>query len=101
MIEASYALGVPPLRTFYGIILPLSKQGILAGTILSIGMNISELSVSLLLFGADWVTLPIQIYLERGWGTLGVAGVLSTILMGIGLLTVFGVNHMEKTQGKN
>lgn len=96
LVEASYTLGASPLRTLYNVILPLSKQGILAGTVLSIGMNISELSVSLLLFGANWVTLPIQIYLERGWGTLGVAGVLSTILIIISLLTIFGVMHMER-----
>lgn len=101
LIETSYVLGASPLRTLYSIILPLSKQGIIAGTILSIGMTISELSVSLLLFGPEWVTLSIQIYLERGWGTLGIAGVLSTILICLALLTTFIVNYMDKTHGRN
>ena len=60
---------------------------------LSIGMNISELSVSLLLYGAGWATIPIQIYLERGWGILGVAGVLSTILIIITFATVFSIDY--------
>lgn len=94
LIEASSSLGSSKENTFWRIILPLSRKGILAGGILSIGMNISELSVSLLLFGADWVTIPIQIYLERGWGILGIASVLSTILIIITLATVFFVNYL-------
>jgi len=94
LTEASSSLGSSKANTFWRIILPLSKQGILAGTVLSIGMNISELSVSLLLFGANWVTIPVQIYLERGWGILGIAGVLSTILIIITLVTVFSVDYL-------
>jgi len=94
LIEASYSLGSSKANTFWRIILPLSKQGILSGTVLSIGMNISELSVSLLLYGAEWTTIPIQIYLERGWGILGIAGVLSTILIFITLATIFCVNYL-------
>lgn len=94
LIEASYSLGSSKANTFWRIVLPLSKQGILSGTVLSIGMNISELSVSLLLYGAGWATIPIQIYLERGWGILGIAGVLSTILILITLATVFCVDYL-------
>jgi len=94
LIEASYSLGSSKANTFWKIILPLSKQGVLAGTVLSIGMNISELSVSLLLYGAEWATIPIQIYLERGWGILGIAGVLSTILILITIVTIFSVYYL-------
>jgi len=93
LVEASYSLASSKINTFRRIILPLSKHGILAGTLLSVGMSVSELSVSILLYSSRWVTLPIQIYLERGWGTLGIAGVLSTILVFVSLLTVFSVDY--------
>jgi len=94
LVEASSSLGSSKINTLERIILPLSKQGILAGTILSIGTNISELSVSLLLYGVGMTTIPIQIYLERGWGILGIAGVLSTILTLITLVTVLSVTYI-------
>lgn len=95
MIEASYNLGASRFETFIDVIIPLCKNGILAGTILSLGMNISELSVSLLLYGAGWSTLPIQIYLERSWGVLGIAGVLSTILILITITTMVSLEHLQ------
>lgn len=96
LIEASSSLGSSKLNTFIRIILPLSKHGILSATVLSIGMSISELSVSLLLFGAGWKTIPIQIYLERGWGILGIAGVLSTILIIITIVTIALLDYLRE-----
>lgn len=96
LVEASYSLGSSKLYTFRRIVFPLCRKGIISGTVISVGMNISELGVSLLLYGAGWATIPIQIYLERGWGILGVAGVLSTILVVISLLTIFSVNRWSQ-----
>ena len=96
IVEASYSLGCSRIESFRRIILPLSRRGIFSGTILSIGMNVSELSVTLLLFGANWVTLPVQIYLERGWGTLGIAAVLSTILILVALATMMVVDFVGR-----
>lgn len=96
LMEASYSLGASKLYAFRRIVLPLSKKGIISGIVISVGMNISELGVSLLLYGAGWATIPIQIYLERGWGILGVAGVLSTVLVIVSLVTIFSVNRWSE-----
>lgn len=98
LVEASYSLGSSKAYTFWKIILPLSKKGILSALVLSIGMNISELSVSLLLYGPQWATIPIQIYLEREYGILGIAGVLSTILI---VITIVAVSLLEFVGGDN
>ena len=49
--EASATLGAAPLRTFTRIILPLSKQGVLAGVILSFAHTVGEFGVVLMVGG--------------------------------------------------
>lgn len=94
LVEVSSSLGSTSINTFLRIILPLSMKGIMAGITLSIGLNMSELSVSLLVYGPDWVLIPIQIYLEWWRGCLGVAGVLSGILVVLAIFTVFTLNYL-------
>ena len=49
--EASATLGASPLRTFMRIVLPLSKQGVLTGVILSFAHTVGEFGVVLMVGG--------------------------------------------------
>jgi molybdate transport system permease protein len=49
--EASATLGASPFRTFIRVVLPLSKQGILAGLILSFAHTVGEFGVVLMVGG--------------------------------------------------
>jgi len=100
LIEASYSLGSSKINTFMKVILPLSRHGILAGIILSVGMCISALSIMLMLYNAEWITIPIYIYLENTTGTLGIAGVFSTILIVVTLMTVYLVDYVSEKYGR-
>jgi len=93
LVEASYSLGSNRLNTFQRVIVPLTRQGILSATVLGMGMNVSELSVSIMVYGADWITIPIRIYLERNWGILGIAGVLSTLLILFAIASTVSANR--------
>lgn len=96
IIEASYSLGSSKVNTFWRIILPLSRKGILAGTVLSMGMCMSALSVLLLLYSPKWAPISVMIYLESKTGSLGVASGLSVILMAVSIVTIFVVDLLEE-----
>jgi molybdate transport system permease protein len=49
--EASATLGASPLRTFTRIVLPLSKEGVLTGVILSFAHTVGEFGVVLMVGG--------------------------------------------------
>lgn len=93
--EASLSLGASNLKTFFKISLPTMKSGIISGAIMSWMSIISELSATIILYVASTSTLSIAIYTEVIRGSYGVAGALSTVLMGttvIALLVFFKVS---------
>ena len=51
LVEASRALGAPPLRTFRRVVLPLAAPGILAGCILAFAHVLGEFGVVLMVGG--------------------------------------------------
>jgi molybdate transport system permease protein len=65
MLEASHCLGVPPLATFFRVVLPLSRTGILAGVALTFAHAVGEFGVVMMVGGnIDGVTrtAAISIY---------------------------------------
>jgi molybdate transport system permease protein len=51
LVDASATLGAPPLRTFFRVVLPLSIEGIIAGTVLSFAHTLGEFGVVLMVGG--------------------------------------------------
>jgi len=51
LIEASYTLGVSPLRTFLRVTLPLAWPGVLAGSVLTFAHTLGEFGVVLMVGG--------------------------------------------------
>lgn len=90
--EASWALGVPPGRTFRKITFPMIFPGVLSAMLFAFTLSYDEFPRTLFTGGAQ-VTMPLAIY-----GTFAVEihpnifafGVLTT-LFSFALLTVYGV----------
>lgn len=59
--EAAISLGSPPLKTFFTIVLPNIRAGVIAAFILAVITSLNDVSVSLFLTGPGISTLPIQI----------------------------------------
>jgi len=80
--EASINLGVPPLRTFVTLTVPLMASGLIGGMILVWITAASELSSTIVLYTSRWSTMTVRMYhfLEGGEGA-GAASAAAAILI--------------------
>jgi putative spermidine/putrescine transport system permease protein len=94
--EAAVSLGSPPLRTFFTVVLPNVRSGVIAAFILAFITSLNDVSVSLFLTGPGISTLPIQLlaYVEQFFDPT-IASV-SVLLM---LFTVGVMAVVERTLG--
>lgn len=60
--EASISLGVPPLKSFFKVVLPVMLPSIAAAAILVWTTTVSELSASIVVYSGGRETMPIQIF---------------------------------------
>ena len=80
--EASINLGVPPLKTFVTLMVPLMASGLIGGMILVWITVASELSSTIVLYSSRWSTMTVRMYhfLEGGEGA-GAASAAAAILI--------------------
>lgn len=94
--RAARSLGTGPVETFWRVSLPLARDSVLAGVVLTFARAIGE-------FGATMMTaynphtMPVQI-----WVTFGARGLDATVplvlfLAGIGFAVVFALQHLGRT----
>jgi molybdate transport system permease protein len=91
LLEASWCLGVSPLRTFFRITLPLSWAGVLTGAILSFAHTLGEFGVVLMVGGnipGVTRTVSISIYDEVQAVNYGNAAMTSLVLLGSSFLAL-------------
>jgi putative spermidine/putrescine transport system permease protein len=94
--EAAISLGSPPARTFFTIVLPNVRSGVIAAFILAFITSINDVSVSLFLTGPGVSTLPIQILAHVEQFFDPVIASVSVLLM---VLTVAVMAVVERTLG--
>ncbi len=94
--EAAISLGSPPLKTFFTVVLPNIRSGMIAAFILAFITSLNNVPISLFLTGPGVSTLPIQMltYVENFFDPTVAA--LSVLLM---LLTVGVMIAVERTLG--
>ena len=94
--EAAVSLGSPPVKTFFTIVLPNVKAGVIAAIFLALITSINDVSVSLFLTGPGISTLPIQILAHVEQFFDPVIASVSVLLM---VLTVIAMAVVERTLG--
>jgi putative spermidine/putrescine transport system permease protein len=94
--EAAISLGSPPLKTFFTIVLPNIRSGMIAAFILAFITSLNNVPISLFLTGPGVSTLPIQMltYVANFFDPTVAA--LSVLLM---ILTVAVMIAVERTLG--
>jgi molybdate transport system permease protein len=99
LLEASWTLGVSPLRTFFKLVLPLSLTGIVTGFVLSLAHTLGEFGVVLMVGGnIEGVTrtVSIEIYDDVQALNYPVAAKTALFLLALSyvvLLLVYALNR--------
>jgi molybdate transport system permease protein len=89
LINASYTLGHSELTTVIKVILPLSKKGIIAGTILAFARAMGEFGATLMVAGnipGKTNTMPLAIYTSASsgeWANANLLVVFFTLISGL------------------
>jgi len=85
-------LGCSQWQAFYKITLPIAKNGIIAGLVISWSRAIGEFGCALMVAGATRMvteTLPVALYLNMSIGNLEMAMASATCLIVISIISLF------------
>ena len=85
-------LGCTPMQAFLRTTLPMSKNGLLAGGVITWSKGIGEFGAALMVAGATRMkteTLPISLYLNMSCGDLDLAIAAATILIIISIISLY------------
>jgi molybdate transport system permease protein len=99
LMDASALLGASRLRTFARIVLPLSRNGLIAGTVLSFAHTIGEFGVVLMVGGnlpGITRTVSISIYDDVQSFDLGAAHRTALLLLAFSFLTLAFVYSLTR-----
>ena len=98
LINASYTLGHNELTTAIKVILPLSKKGIIAGTVLSFARAMGEFGATLMIAGnipGKTNTMPLAIYTSVSSGEWSRANLLVLFFTLISGLFIYIANKFS------
>ena len=98
LLEAGAVLGCAPTQLFRRVILPLAVPGIVAAALFSFLASYNDFVLTLMVYGPDTVTLPVQTYLSIGNGYTSVASAVSVILLIPSLLFLLVLLRMVKPE---
>ena len=60
--EAALDLGCTPLQAFFKVILHEIMPGVVSGALMAVTMSLDDFVISYFVYGAQFVTLPVEIY---------------------------------------
>jgi molybdate transport system permease protein len=99
LIKVSYTLGHGELKTFFRVILPLSKKGMIAGAVLSFARAMGEFGATLMVAGnipGKTATMPIAIYTSASSGDWSKANSMVIFFTLVSGLFLYIANKLSK-----
>ncbi len=84
--EAAYSLGADPRTTFWKVVLPTARPGIIAGAILAFTYSFNDLTISIFLTGPSATTLPVQVMANIEYSADPTPAAVSTVMVGLTLV---------------
>ena len=98
LIKVSYTLGKTGLQTFFKVVLPLSRKGVIAALVLSFARALGEFGATLMLAGNipfKTNTIPLEIYSAVSGGDFQRANILTVITAIISLGIIYAINKLS------
>ncbi len=86
--EASYDLGVGPLKTFRSVTLPRLAPAILAGGLLAFTFSFDDFITSFFVSGAGSPTLPLRIFSSLRFGVSPIINATAVMILALTLVAV-------------
>lgn len=101
LVEASLDLGARPLKTFFSIIVPLTKGGIIAGSMLVFIPAVGEFVIPELLGGPDSIMIGRVLWQEffnnRDWPVASAVAIIMLLLLIVPIMWFH--KHQQKSVG--
>lgn len=100
--EASKDLGASEWQTFWNVILPFMKPGVIAGALLAFTLSLDDFVITFFTSGPDTVTFPVKVYSLVRRGVSPDINAASTILIAITIVaTIIAMKLQapEKAEG--
>lgn len=94
--EASISLGVPPVATFFKVVLPLMLPAIAAAAVLTWTTTVAELSASIIVYSGGRETMPIQIFKLIDSNLMASASAYGLILVAVILIPILVATRIFK-----
>ncbi|KQQ88562.1 molybdate ABC transporter permease subunit [Massilia sp. Leaf139] len=101
LVQSALALGLTRRQTFWAIVLPLSKHGILTGVSLSFAHTMGEFGVVLMLGGnipGQTRVASIALYDEAQKLNYGAAHAYALVLLAISFAILIGIAFLQRRQ---
>lgn len=102
LVEAAWCLGASPWRTFFRVIVPLARPGILTGVILSFAHTMGEFGVVLMVGGnlpGATRTVSISIYDDVQALEYGRAGRTAAVLLALSFFVLALTYRLQRRPG--
>jgi len=99
LIKVSYTLGHGELKTFFRVILPLSRKGMIAGAVLSFARAMGEFGATLMVAGnipGKTNTMPIAIYTSASSGDWSKANMMVVFFTLVSATFLYIANKLSK-----
>jgi spermidine/putrescine transport system permease protein len=93
-IEAAQDLGASWWTTMWRIVLPQLLPGIQAAALLAFTLSFDDFVITYFLAGPGSTTLPVYIYGMMKYGQTPIINALSTVILGLSLLVLYGVQRL-------
>lgn len=96
--EAALSVGATPIRAFKDVVAPLILPGIITGGTMAFLMNITEISSTVILYSAPWITMTVVIFVNAtmAGSDFGVASAMTVVLMASVYIPLYLMNRFGR-----